>query len=77
MKSAADEYVTMAEASRLGVVGMDALRRRVRTGDLPVFVDGRDVRRKMIRVADLERLAEIRPAPTARETVTAGSSAAT
>ncbi len=73
MKSAADEYVTMAEASRRGVVGMDALRRRVRTGDLPVFVDGRDVRRKMIRVADLERLAEIRPAQVSQGVATGSS----
>ena len=77
MQSGPDEFIMLTEASRLTGIGRAALRRRVRAGDLPVFVDRRDVRRKLVKVVDLHRLSEIRPAQTARENVTTGLSAGT
>jgi hypothetical protein len=76
MQSGPDGFVMLSEASILTGIGRAALRRRVRAGDLPVFVDGRDVRRKLVKVVDLHRLSEIRPAKVSQGVAT-GSSAAT
>ena len=73
MQSGSDEFIMLTEASRLTGIGRCALRRRVRAGELPVFVDGRDVRRKLVKVVDLERLSEIRPAQVSQGVATGSS----
>jgi hypothetical protein len=49
-----DEFLPLSQAARR--VGMTevAIRRRVRRGDLVAFADPRDLRVKLVRVADLE-----------------------
>ena len=55
------DYVPLGEAQRRLGVSLPLLRRRVLAGELPVFVDGRDRRLRLVRVEDLERLRQQRP----------------
>jgi len=61
-----DTFVTMSEASRRVGSSRNSIRRRVNRGEIPVFADPLDDRRRLVRVADVDRLREprpIRPAP--------------
>ncbi len=56
------EFVGSNEAAkRLGVAPL-TLRQRIRRGELPIFLDPLDSRRRLVRTADLEALRTIRPA---------------
>lgn len=69
----AEEFITSHEAAkRLGVAPL-TLRQRVRRGELPVFLDPLDSRRRLVRATDLESLRTIRPV---RREQLAGSPAA-
>lgn len=53
--------VTLA-ARRFGV-SEPTFRRRVRDGLLPLFADPRDRRRRLVRIADVDRLGSSEPLP--------------
>ena len=67
----AGEYIGSAEAARRCGVSEWTLRQRVRRGDVAVYRDPLDDRRRLLRVADLERLAAPKPLPR-RERAAAG-----
>ena len=48
--------IPMTLAARRFGVSEPTFRRRVREGGLPVFADPRDRRRRLLRVADVDRL---------------------
>ncbi len=50
------ELMSVTLAARHFGVSEPTFRRRVRERDLPLFADPRDRRRKLVRVADVERL---------------------
>jgi excisionase family DNA binding protein len=50
----AEDLLTLEQAAQRYGVSVDTLRRRVVAGELPVFVDGRDRRRRLVSVTDLE-----------------------
>jgi hypothetical protein len=57
-----EEFIGSNEAARrLGVAPL-TLRQRIRRGEVPVFEDPLDARRRLIRTADLKPLRTIRPA---------------
>jgi hypothetical protein len=60
-----DGLVTFGEATRRLGVSPAMLRKRIRRGDLEVFVDPLNDRTKLVRVTDLEPLR--RPRPVDRE----------
>jgi hypothetical protein len=60
-----DGLVTFGEATRRLGVSPATLRKRIRRGDLEVFVDPLNDRTKLVRVTDLEPLR--RPRPVDRE----------
>ena len=67
-----EQFIGSNEAARrLGVAPL-TLRQRIRRGEVPVFEDPLDARRRLIRTADLEPLKHIRPA---RRKETAASAA--
>lgn len=49
-----DEYLPIARATARAGLTEVALRRRIRRGDLAVYGDPRDLRVKLLRVADLD-----------------------
>jgi hypothetical protein len=55
------EYLTLSEAAKRAGSSRIALRRRVVRGELEVFADPLDYRKKLVRAADIERLREPRP----------------
>jgi hypothetical protein len=56
------EFIGSKEAARrLGVAPL-TLRQRIRRGEVPIFEDPLDARRRLVRMADLEALKQIRPA---------------
>ena len=57
-----DEYIGCNQAARKYGVALLTLRRSVQRGDLALYTDPLDDRRKLLRVADLEALR--RPQPT-------------
>jgi hypothetical protein len=60
-----DGLVTFGEATRRLGVSPPTLQKRIRRGDLEVFVDPLNDRTKLVRVTDLEPLR--RPRPVDRE----------
>ena len=57
-----EEFIGSRRAAALLGVAPMTLRRRIRRGEVPVFEDPLDARRRLIRMADLEPLRTIRPA---------------
>jgi len=57
-----EEFVGSNQAARILGVAPLTLRQRVRKGEVPVFEDPLDARRRLIRTSDLEPLRRIRPA---------------
>jgi hypothetical protein len=57
-----DEHIGFNEASRRFGVSLEVLRRRVQRGDLPLYRDPLDDRRKLLKVADLEAMRQPQPA---------------
>lgn len=55
------EFVPLTEAARRLRVSDPAMRRRVRDAGVTLWSDPADFRRRMIRIADLDRLAMPRP----------------
>jgi excisionase family DNA binding protein len=64
----AEELIGHREASRRYGISVPTIARRVREGQLEVFVRPIDRRRRLIRVTDLERLMEPHPAQLRSET---------
>ena len=60
-ETAGDEFVRFGEARRRLGVSDVTLRQRVRRGELRVFRDPRDHRRRLVRVDDLAAFARPRP----------------
>jgi len=57
-----EKYVSSLDAARqLGVAPL-TLRQRIRRGEVPVFEDPLDARRRLIRSSDMEVLRQPRPA---------------
>ncbi len=56
------EVVNLAQASKQFRLDPRTLRSRVRSGELPTFVDPFNRTVKLVRVADLESMRQIRPA---------------
>ncbi len=50
------ELLPVTAAARRFGVSEPTFRRRVRERDVPIFADPRDRRRKLVRVADVDRL---------------------
>ena len=48
------DFVGMLAAAQRAGVALGTLRRRVRSGELPVYRDPRDGRAKLVRVTDLD-----------------------
>jgi excisionase family DNA binding protein len=58
-----DGYLTMAEAlTRLGI-SKATLQKRVRAGELPTYRDPRNKRVRLVKVEDVDRLAQPVPEP--------------
>ncbi len=58
------EYIAVDEAARRRGLAPRTLRRRIAAGELPLYRDGVDRRRRLVRLSDLDEL--IRPRPIAR-----------
>ena len=56
------EYIGHNEAARRYKIALLTIRRRVQRGDLAVYADPLDDRRKLLRVADIEALKRPQPA---------------
>ncbi len=54
-------YLTQREAARRYRVSEPLIARRARQGLLPVYADGRNLRLKLFKVADLEELFGVAP----------------
>lgn len=57
------ELLPVTDAARRFGVSEPTFRRRVRDGNLPLFADPRDRRRKLVRIADVDRLGSPEPIP--------------
>ena len=57
-----DGLVTCGEAARQLNVSPPTLRKRIRRGELEVFIDPLNDRKRLVRVTDLEPLRHPRPA---------------
>ncbi len=57
-----DGLVTSGEAARRLGVTPPTLRKRIRRGDIEVFIDPLNDRKRLVRVSDLEPLRHPRPA---------------
>ncbi len=55
------EYVTLTEAVKLLGTTLPVLKRRIDSGDLPVFCSGKDLRWRLVAKADLAELSRIKP----------------
>lgn len=51
-----DELVPISEAIRRTGLSHETIRKRIVSGELPHWIDGRDRRRKLVRVDDLARM---------------------
>jgi excisionase family DNA binding protein len=58
------EFVSVSEAAERTGINPHTLDRRLSRGEIEVYRDNRDRRRRLIRVADLDRLAQ--PVPLNR-----------
>lgn len=67
MVDTAAEFVPLTEAARRLRISDPAMRRRVRDARVVLWSDPVDYRRRMIRVADLDRLATPRPIAASEE----------
>jgi excisionase family DNA binding protein len=64
MADIATEFVSVSEAAARTGINPHTLDRRLAKGEIEVYRDYRDHRRRLIRVADLDRLAQ--PVPLNR-----------
>jgi hypothetical protein len=60
----AEELLTYEQAAKRFCVSVDVLRRRARAGELSVYIDSRDRRRRLVAPADLDALFHPRPVTT-------------
>ena len=60
-------YIPMTQAAKTLRISEPTLRRRIRGGELTVYSDPCDRRRKLVRKSDLERFRAITPSDGQRE----------
>jgi len=58
-----DEFIGCTDAVQRYDIDHRTLRRRIHRGDLEVYRDPLDDRRKLLKVSDIERLATPKPLP--------------
>lgn len=56
MTTVAPEFLTLTEAASANDVSLPTIRRRLAARGITVFQDPRDIRRRLVRRADLESL---------------------
>jgi hypothetical protein len=70
-----DQFLSVEEAARRSGLTARALKRRRDLGELTLYQDPRDRRRRLVQVADLERLATPNPITRRQDRPDAASAA--
>ena len=71
-----DEYLTIRRAAAELGIHPESLKRKAYRGELGLYRDGRDARRRYVRRADVAALTEIRPVTRKHEATAATRSTA-